>query len=373
MKTLSHKTAVLIKFFGLALITLTLSACSLTGSSGRTGLESSVFLSTDGGSTWREAVTMASTGQPQNIRSLSVNKMVMDPQDNLAVYLASVDSGLYYTYNVIQDGWLKAKNLPGGTIRDVQVDPKNKCIIYAAIGNQIFSTQDCSRTWEQIYFDNNTGVTVNTIAIDHYNPRNLYIGTSRGEIIKSIDAGNSWRTIRRLDEGISQLIVSPLDSRIIFIASERNRIFSFTSNTNTNPADSGDIEANFVVNNWLDLNAVLKDFDLGRNFRDFVICNKDGKMFIATNQTILRSADQGITWEKINLIQPEKDAIVNALAVDPQNSDNLFYVTNTTFFRSTDGGVTWSTRKLPTSRAGRALLVDFKNPNNIYLGTIKLK
>jgi photosystem II stability/assembly factor-like uncharacterized protein len=234
-------------------------------------------------------------------------------------------------------------------------------------------SSDCARTWTQIYFDNNSGVSVNAVAIDHYNTENIYIGTSRGEIIKSIDSGTAWRTIQRLNEGIARLLISPLDSRLVFVATEKNKIYSFSSNTDTNAAYSADIEQNFVVDNWTDLNAVLSDFDLGNSFKDIIISAKDGLIFLATEKLILRSPDNGITWENIKLLQPEKDAVINAIAVDPQNSNNIYYVTNTTFFKSTDGGVTWNTKSLPTARAGRVLLIDFNNPNNIYLGTVKLK
>jgi photosystem II stability/assembly factor-like uncharacterized protein len=291
----------------------------------------------------------------------------MDPQDSRAIYLASVDNGLYYTYN-ITDGWQFVSSLPQATVNDIKVDPKSKCIIYAAIANRVYRSSDCSRTWSQIYFDNNTGIVVNTIVIDQYNTSNIYIGTSRGEIIKSIDSGSSWRTIQRLTDGVSHLMISPLDSRLIFVATSKNNIFSFTSNTNTNPANSADLEANFLVENWTDLNEVLKNFDLGSNFKDISI-NPDGTMFIATSKVILRSKDNGFTWDNVNLIQPEKDAVINALAVDPQNSNNIYYITNTTFFRSSDGGATWTTKKLPTKRSGQELLIDFKNPNMIYLGT----
>jgi hypothetical protein len=69
------------------------------------------------------------------------------------------------------------------------------------------------------------------------------------------------------------------------------------------------------------------------------------------------------------LIQPEKEAVINSMAVNPKDSSNIFYVTNTTFFRSTDGGVTWTMKKLPTHRSGQELIVDFDYPNNLYLGT----
>ncbi|MFA5109375.1 MAG: hypothetical protein WC458_02440 [Patescibacteria group bacterium] len=351
------------------------SACSIstTSSGGNAATDSSVFLSTDSGDTWRSAANVpTTTGRQQTIADLNVNMMTMDPQDSLAVYLASYDRGLYYTYK-ITDGWNQVTSLPTATVNAVAVDPKNKCTIYAASANRLYRSADCNRTWKQIYFDNNPGVTVTTIAIDHYNTGNIYIGTSRGEIIKSIDSGGAWRTIQRLDEGIARLIISPLDSRLLFTATVKNRIFSFTSNTNTNPANSEDLEQNFLVENWTDLNDVLTDYDIGANFKDIIVSPRDGVIILATEKLILRSPDNGITWENIKLIQPDKDAVINAVAVNPQNSKDLYYVTNTTFFRSNDGGATWMTKNLPTKRAGRELLIDFNNPNVLYLGTVKLK
>jgi len=358
----------------MALVLLT-SACSISTTSsgtttGTTAVDSSIFVTSDRGDTWSALTAIPNTtGRAGSIADINVNLMNMDPQDSQAVYLAS-DSGLYYTYNIVE-GWHEVASLPKAPVSDVKVDPKSKCIIYAAIANRIYRSSDCSRTWTQVYFDNNTGITVNTIAVDQYNSNNLYIGTSRGEIIKSIDSGNSWRTIQRLNEGVSHLIISPLDSRLVFVATAKNNIFSFNSNTKTNPANSADLEANFLVENWTDLNEVLKNFDLGSNFKDIVI-NPDGTMFIATSKVILRSKDNGFTWENVNLIQPEKEAIINALAVNPTNSNELYYITNTTFFRSSDAGATWTTKKLPTKRSGRELLIDFKNPNVIYLGTRKI-
>jgi photosystem II stability/assembly factor-like uncharacterized protein len=365
----------IILIFGLILLSVSLSACTISttaNKAGTAGNETSVFLSTNSGDSWREVVTLASAGQPQNIKGLNVNVMAADPQDSLAVYLATFDRGLYYTYNVANDGWIKVKALPEATVNDVKVDPKNKCIIYAAVTNKLYRSNDCSRTFNQVYFDNNPGVVVNAVVVDHYNSKNIYIGTSRGEIIKSIDGGDSWRTIQRLGEGVNRLIISPLESRLIFVATAKNNIYSFTANSTNTSTDPAEIEKNFAVLGWSDLNTVLKDFNLGTSFKDFVVAG-DGKMFIATNQTILRSPDNGVTWEQINLIQPDKEAVVNSLAVNPKDSNQLYYVTNTTFFSSIDGGVTWTTKKLPTTRSGRELLIDFNNPNNIYLGTVKLK
>ncbi len=352
---------------------LTLSACSIsTSSSNRNkGVDSSLFYSRDGGTSWQEAVALQGE-TASNIRNVNVISLTMDPQDNLAVYLASRENGLFYTYNIARYGWIKVDSIPNGRVLDVEIDPANKCTIYTAIANRVYKSTDCNRSYESIYYDNNVEVTVNDIAIDHYNPNNIYIGTSRGEIIKSVDAGLSWQTIRRLDDGISQLILSPADSRLVFVSSTRNKIYSFSVNSTPYYASAEEKEASFEVYDWQDLNAVLKDYNLGRTFRAFVV-GGDGAMFIATNQAILRSVDRGITWEKLNIIQPEKDAIINSLTVDKQSSLNLYYVTNTTFFKSIDGGETWSMKKLPSNRVGSAILVDHNNPNVLYLGTATLK
>ncbi len=348
--------------------------CSITtsSSSGDGQKDASVFLSTDSGDSWRPMVSLPSTdGKTRNIADLNVNLLAMDPSDSLAIYLGSYDNGLYYTYN-INNGWNYVNGLPKATISDIKVDPKNKCILYAAVANRLYRSKDCARTWVETYKEDDVNVLVTSVVVDHYNSRNIYIGNSKGDINKSINSGDNWRTIERVEEGIKRLISSPLDSRRFFVATTKNRIFSFTSNTDTDPGSSADIEKNFQISNWTDLNDVLADYNLGNTFRD-IIMSTDGVIYLATEKLLLRSPDNGITWENIKLIQPENRAEITAVAVNPKDPKDIYYVTNTTFFRSTDGGATWKTKSLPTKRAGRSLLVDFQNPNNIYLGTIKLK
>jgi len=151
-------------------LTLVTSACSISTTSTATSktmaaaVDSSIFVSGDRGDTWRSMTAVPSTtGSVGSISDFNINRMTMDPEDNQAVYLATFDKGLYYTYNVTE-GWNQVKGLPVATVNDVQVDPKSKCIIYAALGNRVYRSTDCTRTWTQAYFDNNTGVTVNAVA-----------------------------------------------------------------------------------------------------------------------------------------------------------------------------------------------------------------
>jgi photosystem II stability/assembly factor-like uncharacterized protein len=357
------------------LLLLFSSACSLSIGSGtaNTSSDGGIWISSDKGETWKQVSLIPSiTGKPQSLGNIDIKVMSLDPQDTAAVYTGTIAQGLYYTHN-FNYGWNQMMSLEKETINDVKVDPNSTCIIYSAIANRLHRSNNCGRSWQQIYFDNNPGVVVTTIAIDHYNSDNIYIGTSRGEILKSIDRGVSWRAIQRANEAIARLIVSPQDSRLIFVATIKNNIYSFNSNTITNPDNPANIDRNFSIENWTDLSEVLKEFNLGVDFRDFAISVKDGTMLLASSQAIVRSPDQGNTWERINLLTTEKDAIINAIAIGPQNSQEIYYVTNTTFFKSLDGGISWSTKKLRTSRAGSELLIDISRPNIIYMGTRKIK
>jgi photosystem II stability/assembly factor-like uncharacterized protein len=353
-----------------------LSACSLSVNPGGSGANNGaadlggVFLSTDSGSSFKsQSLTPSVSGKPGNVVNVNVKSLTIDPSDNTAVYMATYGQGLYYTYNILT-GWLEVANLPKVTINAVAVNPKNKCDIYAVYANRLMRSVDCTRTWSQTYLDAKPETIFTALAIDSYNPKNIYLGTSNGDILKSIDGGYSWRALKRLEEPIMSITLSPKDTRRIYIITKAAKFYSFFTNTVTNANNSEDIEANFAVTDWSDPNKVLQDLRIGSYFKDLAI-TPDDQLFLATEQSIVHSPDYGVTWQKMNLLPAEKDAIIKTVAVNPKNNQEIYYATNLTFFKSSDGGVTWSNKKLPTSRSASDILIDYKNPNIVYLGAYR--
>jgi photosystem II stability/assembly factor-like uncharacterized protein len=331
------------------------SGCSISfnGSGGNDG---GLYLSANKGDNWTQKVLIPNvSGQPQSFGNLNADCLALDPSDAGAVYFGSVDNGLLYTYNGAKE-WFVAGKLAKATINAIAIDPDSKCLIYASVENKIYKSTDCNRTWMQVYYDNDVDTRINSIAIDHYDSANVYIGTSRGEIIKSSNRGAAWRTVGRLEDVVKKIVISPADSRLVFAATAQKGIFR--------SSDSGE--------NWESLAEKLKDFSNGLKFRDLAAAPADkGLIFLATNYGLLKSNDNGNNWQKIELITPEKEATINTIAVSPKNSKEIYYATNTTFYRSLDGGDNWTTKKLPTTRAGWNLLVNPEDTSVIYLSVRK--
>jgi len=316
-----------------------------------------VFKTINKGDIWQQKVLIPTvSGRPNSIAIIDSESMIMDPSDHQAIYLGSVANGLLYSYTGADD-WQIAKGLGAVTVKAIAIDPGFKCIIYAAVGNRLFKSSDCNRSWSSVYFDNDLRVIINTVAVDNLNSNNVYIGTTRGEIIKSSDRGGSWRTIQRFQNEVKKIVINPFDGKTIFVATAIRGIFRST--------DSG--------NSWTDLADKLKEFNDNR-FRDIELGRSiPGLIFLATQYGLIKSSDYGNSWSKIELITPIDQAIINSIAISPKNANEIYYVTNTTFYRSLDGGKNWAPQKLPSTKTGWKLLIDPENPSIIYLGVRTLK
>jgi photosystem II stability/assembly factor-like uncharacterized protein len=335
-----------------------LSGCSLDINTGSGGLDpaqapSGMFISPNKGNLWAKKSYIATAGGKSiSFADADVNVIEFDPSDAKAIYFGSIGKGLYFSYDS-GDGWQYVQSLGQVTINDVAINAFDKCVIYAAVANTLFKTGDCARTWEKIYVDNDPRVFVSNILADRFDAKKIIISLSRGDIVSSLDAGVSWQTISRLNSAIKKIVVDPTDSKNIFAATAMGL---YRSRDGGVTFDS--------------LNEQLQKFKLGTDFRDMTIIKADAKnlVYIATRLGIIYSDNLGETWNKINLITPDKASLINSLAVSPKNANEIYYVTDTTFYRTTDGGKAWTTKQLPSARLGWKIEVNPDNTNYLYLG-----
>lgn len=345
---------------GLALV-FVLSGCgiSVQGGNSKTasGNDGGIFRTDNKGANWASKSLMPTiSGRAGSFASVDGNMIYFDPTDSKTVYFGTVGEGLLYTYDR-GDTWQRSTALGRVTVRGLVVDPQFRCTIYAAVDNKIMKTVDCGRAWVQVYYDNDVALKISALVMNP-SDKSLVAGTSRGEIMKSLDRGDSWRVITRLKDKIAEVKISPFDSKVMLVAGEKTGLYRSVVGSST-------LES---------LADKMKTFVKANNFKDLTFSGStSGLVFLANGYGILKSTDNGTTWSKINLLTPDANATINALAVNPKNDNEIYYVTNTTFYRSLDGGTNWTSKKLPSNRAGAVLMMDPDQPATIYMAVKQLQ
>lgn len=344
-----------------ALLVIILSGCTIgfnTGAgTGISATDGGIYKSFDKGTGWEQKVLIQTVGNKRSFSTLDIISSTLDPQDSKAIYAGSLDNGLLYSYDGAES-WQIALTLGKVTVTNIAVDPANKCIIYATAANKVYKSVDCSRSWAVVYFDNEPTTAITSLVIDFSNNNNLFIGTSRGEIIKSSDRGGSWQTLNRFASRVDKIVISPANANVIFVGAFAKGIFRST--------DSGV--------SWVDLSSKLVSVDNSKILRDLAMVKAEKPtVFLATEYGLAKSTDSGDSWSKIELIIEKAKIKINAIAINPFDANEIYYVTDTTFYRSLDGGKNWTSTKLPSGRRGYKLLIDPKNPNIIYLAVKQIE
>lgn len=329
--------------------------------SGGSGSDGGIFKSVDKGMNWaQKAMVLSLPTRPFNIAGLNVNKLVIDPSDHEALYLATSGAGIFYSLDG-GEGWLQSKTLRAGDVYDVAVDSRNKCTIYAATSNKLLKSTDCARTWNSVFVDSRPEVLVTRALIDRNNANVVYLAASNsqnGDLAKSVDAGATWTPIGHWSSPITKIVMDANSSDILYVATQLNGL--------QRSANAGAT--------WTNLSSKLDTFPGSRDFSDLVVDPSiSGTIYYVSIYGILKSVNSGDSFEKIDLLTPPGSTRIYSFAVNPSNSAEIFYGTATTFYKSVNGGRQWQTKKLPTSRVAKGLVIDTTNPNVMYLVAYKIK
>lgn len=348
------KKRILFSFF-IIMLAFSLSGCiSFNSGQEETGNPGGVFISGDKGETWVRKVDLMTPGAEAALIAetgdVNVANFTFDPTDSRYLYMGTVEHGLFYSKNNGK-GWVHDETINSGFVRDLAIDPKNSCIIYAAVNTRLMKTANCGRSWEEVY-KIPVGQLITAVAVDFFNTEILYIGLGTGDFLKSIDKGVSWERIKNFPSRVNVILTDKDDSRHIYVGTEKSYLYRTT--------DAGA--------NWDALKDNFKDFKGTNRAVELLQDQQNGSLYYVAESFILRSTDQGESWQEVKLVTtPSKTSIFSA-AINLKNGNELYYATPTNLYRSLDRGNTWSTWRLPTKRTGRALAVHPEDSNVIYLG-----
>lgn len=349
----------------LAVLVFTGASCISFKSSTETG-PMGVFRSADKGDSW---ISVAAYPTAQGVKSLTgvkVYRLFEDPSDANAFYLASRGSGLFYTYNN-GGSWQAAEFFAGKFIYALAVDPSDKCTVYASDGPHIYKTDDCSRTWRQVFFEERPNERFVALSIDPYS-ESVWGAELGGDVLVSRDGGGSWTVIKRFDFQLQDLVADINTGGRLYVASTKNGLYRSDDNGMS----------------WKDLREGMKEFNDSRTFYRLYLnpAQKDG-LFWISKYGILRSDNMGESWSELKLLTPPGSVAIYGFAVNPKNQNEIYYTgtilsddnthVRSTFYKTVDGGNTWVTKKLPTNTMPVAIQVHDENPEILFMGFALLK
>ncbi|HLD31455.1 MAG TPA: hypothetical protein VJB37_01015 [Patescibacteria group bacterium] len=346
--------------FGFVLMSLTLlgAGCiSFTSDKQTTSGPLGMYVSTNKGDTWQTLNALPKADGVKNISGVDVYRLFTDPGDPDAFYLASRQNGLFYTYDAGNTWQQPRKMFSGGYIYSLVVHPKNKCTIYITNGTQVYRSDDCLRSFTEVYRESRSDARIISLAIDFFPPHRLFLAENNGDLLQSFDTGYSWSTVKRFKTRIIQILPSPLTEKLVFLVTKDEGLLRSRDNGET----------------WENLSGRMKQYSGSLEYRRFLLhATKPNTLYWVSTYGILRSDDQGDTWTPYELITPPGSADIYGFAVNPQNDNEIYYTatigTKSTFYRSIDGGKNWVTKKLPSGQIPTILYPYSNDTNVLFLG-----
>ena len=316
-----------------------------------------VFRSDDGGMTWQQKVRI---DDKKSIKDVNVISLSINPLDPKIIFIGTRKKGLYKTSDE-GETWQQVA-LASGNINAIGIDPKDPNIIYIAgyfgtLG-KIFKSTDGGQNFEEIYSETHEKNAVNDIAIDSYDTRKIYAGTSEGAILKSEDGGRSWILQKRLDNDIVSIVISPHDTRRILVGTVSDGIYKTTN---------GGEE-------WVSLEKKISDEFSNKTakVRSLVFDPEiPGKIYYTSLEGFLISDNEGESWRKVDILTEVKKKGTIKIAVS-NDSSSVYLGIDSAIYKTNDDGQSWEVNRITTGLI-HAIANDPQDTQKVYIGVAKLE
>jgi photosystem II stability/assembly factor-like uncharacterized protein len=347
---------------------LMFSACSLTGNTATstptaaTAKKTANFIKTlDGGKNWENKITI---DDKSNIGNVNVLSMAVNANNGDNVYIGAESEGLFTT-TTGGDKWEKLP-ISVSKIYGLALDKSNSQVIYASgVLNKrakIFRSGNGGKDWVEIYTEPAGDSIISSLEISAKDPKVLYCGTSLGVILKTIDGGQTWRSIFKASGPIVSISFDSINDNALYFGVFQGTVLRTMDGGNT-VEDLSKLKADKAGEGTV-FNK--KAYSLAADPKN------SGVIYVGTDTGMVKGTDYGNSFVEIKILESSKKFPIRAIAINPFNSAEILYSNSGVIYRSSDGGITWFTFQLNSANSVSAMKYNPLNPNIIYAGLRKI-
>lgn len=352
-----------IYIFVLFFVTLFFSGCDLVPQKEQVErpdfvLSQSIWKSIDGGLNWE--VKNIGEGKP-NTTKIDILSFAINPFDKNNIYAGLRSGGILETNNG-GETW-RFINYQSEKVYGLVLDPRDGKTLYASGvwkgRGKMFKTQNEGVEWKEIYTSPADGPLIISLTIDKKNPDVLYATTSEREVIKSTDAGVSWKNIHLAKAPVLKVAIDAGNSNLIYFVSNDGNVFRST--------DGG--------KNFENIASEISSAYDGISRSGFSVLETSpsvaNQVFLAGTGGIISSDDGGKKWKKITALNDSSKFPIKAMAINPRNSREIIYAMAQATYKSTDGGKNWATSQFNNKMNVNILKYDPSGSGELFVGFTK--
>lgn len=347
-------------------------------SSGEPSAGSALLRSDNGGETWNNAALSEEPGVPF---SGDIRALVVHPA-NPGVFIAGTNgSGLWRSENQGLS-WRRMVDRTGGlavnaVVYAIAVHPIESRILYLAAFQQnrgrVLKSENGGETFREVYATTADRAFVFDIAVDAGDPDRVMAVTGQGGIIESRNGGISWRPQRWFGEGLQRLWVNPQDPGERYVMTVSANLWK-TVDGGVNWADIPESASRGVVQgirypppNAFNFFGFGGSSGPGSRLAFAVDPRNPSVLYLGGGEGVLRSTDAGQTWTALDLLIPPNSLPIQAVAVNPFDSNMIFAIANGELHMTRDGGANWRATRIPVSGAVRSLFIHPLKPDIMFM------
>lgn len=335
----------------LACIVLLSAACDIFG--GQQAATAGVLRTANGGADWQFSNTIRDS--ELNLSGTNISWFKFKPGSSEVLYASSYNNGLF----ISEDGGQSWRQILSEFYAyDFVFDTFNSDTLYVAgtAGNRgrVLVTKDGGKSWQEIFSEGTLGNAVRTIATGA--GQQLYIGLENGNIVLSNDAGMNWQLVENLETRINHI---RLVGGTLYVLGQKKGLFRST--------DNGQNFVNLTHPQGQDRDTSV--FQGVGNYNQIYM--SPVSIYLATNNGLYRSLDQGVSWTKLVLPLQDTDPNILTVAAAPLNDNIVYTAAGPTIYKSMDGGQSWQVQNSHTPARITAFLVHPENPQLVYAGAFQ--